>query len=235
MPYMSASIQFLVSCPNSVFTSPPPPASGSPLSSVSSSFPSSKSGSPFSSPSTARESRSSSVSSWSRTSFPPISDSSYGPNSWQSEPTNCLHTSVRFLQDCHLRLIHIPLHLYPHFVQAILSLILPESSGKDDGDSRGSPASLDDDALASDDSFSEPSVATDFVNISVTPVECSIVCSREATIRFFVPIVDTLDPSIRDDVSISREEFVAIQVDGEGLDAGQRVLDLTSPLALARV
>ncbi|KAF8253149.1 hypothetical protein K440DRAFT_534281 [Wilcoxina mikolae CBS 423.85] len=233
---MSASIQFLVSCPNSVFTPPPPPASEPPLSCVSSSpFPSVNSGSPFSSPGTTRESRSSSASSWSRASFSPISDSSYGSNSSQSEPTNCLHTSVRFLQDCHLRLIHIPLHLYPHFVQAILSLILPESSGKDDGESRGSPASFDDDTLASDESFSEPSVATDFVNISVTPVECSIVCSREATARFFVPIVDTLDPSIRDDVSISREEFVAIQVDGEGLDAGQRVLDLTSPLALARV
>lgn len=34
---------------------------------------------------------------------------------------------------------------------------------------------------------------------------------------------------------IASEEFMAIQVDGEGLDAGQRVLDLTSPLALAGV
>jgi hypothetical protein len=36
-----------------------------------------------------------------------------------------------------------------------------------------------------------------------------------------------------DHVQISLEDFNVIQVDGQGLDAGQRVLELTSPLALA--
>lgn len=35
------------------------------------------------------------------------------------------------------------------------------------------------------------------------------------------------------DIQISSEDYVAIQVDGQGLDAGQRVLELTSPLAMA--
>ncbi|RMZ84058.1 hypothetical protein DV737_g1271, partial [Chaetothyriales sp. CBS 132003] len=36
-------------------------------------------------------------------------------------------------------------------------------------------------------------------------------------------------------VEISYEEYTAIQVDGQGLDAGQRVLELTSPLAMAGI
>lgn len=34
-------------------------------------------------------------------------------------------------------------------------------------------------------------------------------------------------------VMISKEDYVVVQVEGEGLDAGSRVLDLTSPLAMA--
>ena len=36
-----------------------------------------------------------------------------------------------------------------------------------------------------------------------------------------------------DDASVSSEDLVAISVEGEGLEAGQRVLELTSPLAMA--
>ena len=35
------------------------------------------------------------------------------------------------------------------------------------------------------------------------------------------------------DASISAEDFVVISVEGAGMEAGQRVLELTSPLALA--
>ena len=37
----------------------------------------------------------------------------------------------------------------------------------------------------------------------------------------------------RDRIMISKEEFVVVQVEGQGLDAGQRVLELTRPLAMA--
>lgn len=79
-----------------------------------------------------------------------------------------------------------------------------------------------------------PRGCREFVNISITPVECSIVCSQESAETLFRPIVATLDESIRDQVVISEDEYVVIQVDGDdGNDAGQRVLDVTSPLALA--
>ncbi|KAI5780884.1 ACT domain-containing protein [Geopyxis carbonaria] len=241
---MSASIQFLVSVP----APPPAPVPNHTLHNVFSSSSNSASSLRFNpsspSPNFSCDSRSSSSSSWSRTSswaqssavagitLPPpsgctsISSVSYPVTA--ATGIECLHTSVRFLQDCRLSLIHIPLHLYPHFVQAILSLILPESAAKDEN----SLNNFDDDF---DHSSSEGSVATDFINISVTPVECSVVCSKEASSRFFLPIINELASDIQHDVSISDEEFVAIQVDGEGLDAGQRVLDLTSPLALAGI
>lgn len=38
-----------------------------------------------------------------------------------------------------------------------------------------------------------------------------------------------------DKIIISEDEFIAMQVDGQGLDAGQRVIELTSPLAMAGV
>lgn len=34
-------------------------------------------------------------------------------------------------------------------------------------------------------------------------------------------------------IHISEDDYIVIQVDGQGLDAGQRVLELTSPLAMA--
>jgi hypothetical protein len=51
---------------------------------------------------------------------------------------------------------------------------------------------------------------------------------------FFKPLVaqfNNLQPA--EVVQISPEDFSVIQVDGQGLEAGQRVLELTSPLALA--
>lgn len=35
------------------------------------------------------------------------------------------------------------------------------------------------------------------------------------------------------EVWISDDDFIAMQVEGQGLDAGRRVLELTGPLALA--
>ncbi|KAL7270633.1 hypothetical protein RUND412_006651 [Rhizina undulata] len=143
-----------------------------------------------------------------------------------------MSASIQFL-DCRLSLVHIPLHLYPHFVQAILTLILPLSSTN----SHSSLSDDDDDALIPDHSYSETpsSSVRDFINISVTPVECSVVCSKESCEKLFAPIAEKLESTSRDTVKIEEEEFVAIQVDGEGLDAGQRVLELTSPLALAGI
>ena len=74
-----------------------------------------------------------------------------------------------------------------------------------------------------------------FVNISVTKTECSIACPRHQAEELFGPIRELLNPLMRKSVSISKEDYSVIVIGGEGLEAGQRVLDLTGPLALAGI
>ena len=78
------------------------------------------------------------------------------------------------------------------------------------------------------------------MNVSVTLIECSIVCEKDVAEALFRPAIDraALSPSADSDhcASISAENFVVISVEGAGMEAGQagqRVLELTSPLALA--
>lgn len=269
MTYMSAQIQFLVSAPHPIPISSSSTSSSSSSSSYASassyssrttvsttSTPPSMAGSTSrysssssstdgtASPSGSTRSRStSSLSAYSSAESLDIPTGSYvaGRKADYGAPGvyTSLHTTVKILQECRLCLIHIPLHLYPHFVQAILSLILPLSPLDADHQQPDNAAddSDDDDDAPDYPSPGRPSSAIkDFVNISVTPVECSVVCSRASVDKWFAPIIKTLETGgHRGDVMIGLDEFVAIQVDGEGLDAGQRVLDLTSPLALAGV
>jgi hypothetical protein len=61
-------------------------------------------------------------------------------------------------------------------------------------------------------------------------------CPRRLVDKYFVPVIeqlDQLDGSLRSRLVISENDFIAMQVLGEGLEAGRRVLDLTTPLALA--
>jgi hypothetical protein len=125
-------------------------------------------------------------------------------------------------KDTQLALIHIPLGLYHNFLQSILQLVLPNATRN--GYANGSGAVQPHKGWPCEHPF---------VNISITPVECSIVCSRTLANELFVPVLNLLNTQSRDSVSITNEDFVVMQVDGEGLDAGQRVLELTSPLALA--
>ncbi|OAL43151.1 hypothetical protein IQ07DRAFT_650428 [Pyrenochaeta sp. DS3sAY3a] len=130
-------------------------------------------------------------------------------------------------KDTQLALIHIPLHLYRNFLQSVLQLLLPNAT------QNGSNGSHNDFGAVQPPRswpYEHP-----FVNISITPVECSIVCSRTLASELFVPVLNALDPQARSTVNITTEDFVVMQVDGEGLDAGQRVLELTSPLALAGI
>lgn len=126
-------------------------------------------------------------------------------------------------QDTRLALLHIPLHLYTNFLQSILQLVLPTGPG--DSSSEDS-----DGAVQPPDSWNDEQP---FINISITPVECSVVCSRKLIDELFVPYLDLLDSSLRSQVNITTEDFVVMQIDGEGLDADRRVLELTGPLALA--
>ncbi|KAI9758440.1 MAG: Farnesyl pyrophosphate synthetase [Chaenotheca gracillima] len=131
-----------------------------------------------------------------------------------------MSAQIQFI-DCQLSLIHIPLSIYPLVLQPILRLLLLS----------------DDVSNASTQNGHIPvpwAARHPFLNISVTPVECSIVCLKEYAQKFFEPVVNITNGS-KDRISITSEDYTVVQVDGEGLDAGQRVLELTSPLALAGV
>lgn len=126
-------------------------------------------------------------------------------------------------QETHLVLVHIPIELYSFCLQPILRLLFGED--------------LDEDASQI------PWVNRhDFLNVSITPVECSIICSRYLADQFIRPVTDTLNAlyanarlseNSKPAIQISDDDYIVIQVDGQGLDAGQRVLELTSPLAMA--
>ena len=131
------------------------------------------------------------------------------------------------MQDDPLALIHIPLDLYPFFLQPILQLLFHEVPVLADQNGNKPDTS-------SPNSFEQAHPA--FLNISITPVECSVVCSREVAELYFLPLAEKFNKSAASSstrVLISGEDFIVMQVDGQGLDAGQRVLELTSPLAMA--
>ena len=123
----------------------------------------------------------------------------------------------------------MPLRLYSAYVQPILQLLYPApqpatryTNGAHDGKPRSNGVS----------NLQSPwTNAHRFLNVSITPIECSIVCSKTLAERYFVPLVSTLPK--QDQISPSSEVYVAVSVAGEGLEAGQRVLELTSPLAMA--
>ncbi|KAL2409069.1 hypothetical protein ABEF93_008511 [Exophiala dermatitidis] len=153
-----------------------------------------------------------------------------------ADSMNLITAQISFLEP-HLALIHVPIELYSLFLQPILRLLFGEDHDEDAG--RVSWTSRH-----------------DFLNVSITPVECSIMCSRVLADRFVVPVAEALNrlyatSGARNDndssskeangshrktqIHISTEDYIAIQVDGQGLDAGQRVLELTSPLAMAGI
>ena len=131
------------------------------------------------------------------------------------------------VQDGRLSLIHIPLKCYATFMQPLLQLLHPNQT-----------ASMPSSGFSEDDPHPSTPWASQhpFLNVSITPIECSVVCSTKLAQDFFAPVIaqnPKRSNSNGDRASISAEDFVVISVEGEGLDAGQRVLELTSPLAMA--
>ncbi|KAJ2972410.1 hypothetical protein NUW58_g9192 [Xylaria curta] len=74
-----------------------------------------------------------------------------------------------------------------------------------------------------------------FLNISITPIECSVVCHTNWVKTVFDPFVDRLPRDVAKRVTISKEAYLVLSVINAGMDAGNRVLELTSPLALAGI
>ena len=141
------------------------------------------------------------------------------------------------IQEEQLVLVHIPLELYPYFFKPVLKLIFDEiapvkTSNRDEedvADELESPSDVDEDA---DAEYQAPA----FLNVSITPVEVSVICPRRLTEKYFDPVIDQLcqiDASLCSRVDVSEHDYIAMQVLGQGLEAGKRVVELTSPLAMA--
>lgn len=130
-----------------------------------------------------------------------------------------------FLQDGNYSLIHIPLPLYSYFLQPILRILLPHDVAV--------PTLAE-----ARDQNSVPSPihgGQSFLNISITPVECSIVCRAEWAESVFRPAIEILSQEARDQVTISREPYQVFSISSAGMEASQRVMDLTAPLAMAGI
>ncbi|KAK4193056.1 hypothetical protein QBC35DRAFT_372615 [Podospora australis] len=132
------------------------------------------------------------------------------------------------MQEGTLSLIHIPLDLYSTFLQSILKVLLPQTSSQpkdDNGDDQNGSLTV-----------SDVPDRHGFLNISVTPIECSIVCHTSWAKTVFEPAIQRLVPKeLSKSVSVSKDAYNVFSVTSAGMDAASRVADLTSPLALARI
>ncbi|KAF2212086.1 hypothetical protein CERZMDRAFT_97999 [Cercospora zeae-maydis SCOH1-5] len=136
------------------------------------------------------------------------------------ESSTLLNANIGFLRT-HLAMIHIPASIWPLFLQPILSLLLHNDLRDEDG--------------ATIPPHRPWCHWKPFTNVSITPSECSVVCPRDDAEALFRPLIAHLSAPLQKQLSISEEDYSVITIGGEGLEAGQRVLDLTSPLALAGI
>lgn len=117
-----------------------------------------------------------------------------------------VYTNQILIQETPLSLIHVPLSLYRFYIEPILHLI---KSAK----SKNPP---------------------DFLNVAISPIECSIICSVESKNNLFESQRNFLREDLLENVFISDDSYISMQIDGEGMDASG-LLSLTTPLAKAGV
>jgi hypothetical protein len=120
-------------------------------------------------------------------------------------------------------LIHIPLHLYAAFFQPILQVLLPQEGL--------SHLSEFEDIL---EGFSIDG-KHGFLNISVTPLECSIVCHTTWVQNVFARVIALLPKESSKQIQISKDAYNVFAVISAGIEEGKRVMDVTAPLAIAGV
>lgn len=152
-----------------------------------------------------------------------------------------IDAQVHFLAE-RLALVHIPLDLYPYFLQSVLRLVFDELSPLEDGNEKEESRQGDDDDADDNDNNDDHSESgytpSAFLNISITPVEVSVICARRLVDKYFAPLrqqLNELDESLDSQLDFSDNDYIAMQVIGQGLEAGKRVLELTSPLAMAGI
>lgn len=122
-------------------------------------------------------------------------------------------------------LIHIPLDLYPVFLPSIIRVLLPQTQYLD----ALSPTSLDA-REGLDKDFQHY-----FLNISVTSIECSVVCHKAWAASVFQPVIDSLSKAQAKTVSVFKESHLIMAVIGAGFNAAERIMELSTPFALAGI
>lgn len=147
---------------------------------------------------------------------------------YQISKTGCFciqRALTDFKQDGEYTLIHIPLNLYPTLLQPILRILLPQPP----------PSSLDGSLSNSTANLTLNTPQQSFLNISITPIEASIVCHTSLSTTHFLPLIASLPSAAASTVHVSQNDFLILSVISAGLDAAGRVMELTSPLALAGI
>lgn len=129
------------------------------------------------------------------------------------------------MQEGTFSLIHIPLDLYPWVLQPIIRTLLPQTQSLKE---TTAPPSQEQDGLTDEHQH-------EFLNISVNPLECSVVCHSSWTENVFRPVIKQLSKEAAKAISISTDEYLVISVINAGMEAASRVMELTSPLALAGI
>ena len=130
-----------------------------------------------------------------------------------ADSIDLIMAQISFLEP-ELVVIHIPIELYSLFLQPVLQILFA-----DDHDQTKSRLWTN---------------RHDFLNVSITPEGCSVVCTRYLAQKYFVPMKERYT-GIAEGFEMVDESYIVIQVDGQGLDAGRRVVELTSPLAMAGI
>lgn len=76
----------------------------------------------------------------------------------------------------------------------------------------------------------------EFINISFTPVECSVICPTELVDLLFGKALDQAAlSSASGGPKVLLGQYLAIQIDGDGANSGSRILDITAPLSSAGI
>lgn len=142
-----------------------------------------------------------------------------------SPPQTLTQTLANTAQEGTFSLIHIPLDIYPSVLQPIIRVLLPQTQCLKEATA---PPSREHDGLTAEDQHG-------FLNISVNPLECSIVCHESWARNVFRPVIDGLPSDAARAISSSSDEYLVISVINAGMEAASRVMELTSPLALAGI
>ncbi|XWX02042.1 hypothetical protein V2A60_010074 [Cordyceps javanica] len=140
-------------------------------------------------------------------------------------------------------LIYFSHELYPFLLQPIIRTLIPQtqdlqlSSAPSSSHAAPAPASTPPPPPDPDQELDglTPDQQHRFLNISLTPIECSLVVHASWARNVFGPAIERLPPALAAQVHVSTDTYMILCVIAAGLDPAGRVMELSSPLALAGI